>query len=312
MPHTLQEAIAYFANPDHCFAYAVKLRWPDGKILCPRCGSDRHSFISTRRMWFCKGCKKQFTMKVGTIFEDSPLGMDKWMAAFWLLVNCKNGISSYELGRDLGVTQRTAWFMLHRIRLALQQGSIKKMSGEIEVDETFMGGKSRNMHLSKRRAKITGTGFKDKTAVLGFLRRGGEIRAGVVSSTKRKALVPHIERHVEEGSALYTDALASYDGLAAKYGHQVIDHAIAYVCGRVHTNGLENFWSLLKRTIRGTYVSVEPFHLDRYLDEQMFRFNNRLDKNDGQRFVDAMSQVSGRRITFNQLTGKVDDPRQIN
>lgn len=312
VPKTLQKAMALFADPDRCFDFAMSMRWPDGKITCPRCGSTEHSFISTRRLWHCKGCKKQFTMKVGTIFEDSPLGMDKWMLALWLIVNCKNGISSCEVARDLGVTQKSAWFMMHRLRLAMQTGSFQKMSGEIEIDETFVGGKARNMHLSKRRVKITGTGFKDKIAVLGFLRRGGEIRAEIVSSTKRKALVPHIERHVEEGSAVYTDALRSYEGLDAKYGHEVIDHAVAYVRGHVHTNGLENFWSLLKRTIRGTYVSVEPFHLDRYLDEQMFRFNNRLDKNDGERFMDAMRQVAGHRLTFNQLTGKQGFPRQSN
>jgi transposase-like protein len=312
LPKTLQEAITHFADPERCFGFAVSLRWPDGKVTCPRCGSDQHSFVSTRHIWFCKGCKKQFTMKVGTIFEDSPLGMDKWMTGLWLLVNCENGISSCEVARDLGITQKSAWFMMHRLRLAMQSGSFQKMRGEIELDETFVGGKARNMHISKRRAKVTGTGHKDKTPVLGFLQRDGEVRTRVISSTKRKTLFPEIEKHIEEGSAVYTDALHSYEGLARKYGHQVIDHAIAYVNGRVHTNGLENFWSLLKRTIRGTYVSVEPFHLDRYLDEQVFRYNNRLEKNDGQRFAEVMSRISGRRLTFDQLTGKQDDPRQIN
>src|SRR5437667_911036 len=140
-PETLQQAIVYFSDPERAFEYAKMLRWPDGKITCPRCGSEKNSFSKTRRFWFCYGCQKQFTMKVGTIFEDSPLGMDKWMTAFWLLVNCKNGISSYELGRDLGIMQRSAWFMLHRLRLALQEGTFTKMSGEVEVDETFIGGK---------------------------------------------------------------------------------------------------------------------------------------------------------------------------
>src|SRR2546429_4254077 len=176
MPQSLQEAIAYFSDTDRCFMFAVALRWPTGQITCPRCGSgsDQHSFISTRRLWFCKPCQKQFTMKVGTIFEDSPLGMDKWMVAFWLLVNCKNGISSYELGRDIGVTQRTAWFMLHRIRYSLQQGSVTKMKGTVEVDETFIGGKARNMHIAQRKRRITGSGVKGKTAVVGFIERGGK------------------------------------------------------------------------------------------------------------------------------------------
>ena len=311
-PETLQEAIAYFADADRCFRYAVKLRWPDGNITCPRCESKEHSFVSTRRIWFCKGCKKQFTMKIGTIFEDSPLGMDKWMTAVWLITNCKNGVSSYEIARDLGITQKSAWFMLHRIRYAMQSGSFSKMSGEVEVDETFIGGKARNMHVAQRQRRITGTGGKDKIAVMGILERGGEVRTTVVENRKKKILQAEVKKHVEAGSALYSDALLSYEGLASEYAHQVIDHAIAYVHGKVHTNGLENFWSLLKRGLRGTYVSVEPFHLFRYLDEQAFRYNNRKDKNDAERFSEVMGQVAGRRLTFEQVTGKLHDPRQYN
>jgi transposase-like protein len=307
---TLQEAIAYFSDADRCFAYAVKLRWPDGKITCPRCGSERHSFISTRRIWYCNPCKKQFTMKVGTIFEDSPLGMDKWMTAVWLIVNCKNGVSSYEIARDLGITQKSAWFMLHRIRYAMQTGSFMKMSGEIEVDETFIGGKARNMHVAQRQRRITGTGGKDKTVVMGILERGGEVRTTVVENRKKHALQTEVKKHVEAGSALYSDALLSYEGLASEYAHQVIDHDVAYVNGKVHTNGLENFWSLLKRGLRGTYVSVEPFHLFRYLDEQAFRYNNRKNKDDADRFQQVMGQVVGRRLTYKQVTGKLHDPRQ--
>ena len=311
-PQTLQEAISYFSDPDQCFEYAVNLRWPNGKITCPRCGSKEHSFISTRRLWFCKNCKRQFTMKVQTIFEDSPLGMDKWMVALWLLVNCKNGISSCEVARDLGVTQKTAWFMLHRLRLAMQTGSFSKLGGEVEVDETFIGGKARNMHLRKKDLKITGTGVKDKVPVMGILERGGEVRTTVVSNRKKKVLQKEIKKHVEAGSALYSDALQSYDGLDAEYAHKVIDHAVAYVNGKVHTNGLENFWSLLKRGLKGTYVSVEPFHLFRYLDEQTFRYNNRKETNDSERFEQVMSQVINRRVTFKQLTGKEGYPTQLN
>ena len=312
-PKSLQEAILYFSNPDNCLEYLVARRWPKG-VVCPTCGSAKVNFNAGRRIWQCGShhAKRQFSVKVGTIFEDSPIGLDKWLTAIWMLSNCKNGVSSYEVARDLRVTQKTAWFMMHRIRLALQDGSFGKLRGEIEVDETFVGGKSRNMHFSKRRTKITGTGYKDKAPVLGFLQRGGEVRTEVISSTKRKALVPHIERHIEEGSAIYTDALRSYEGLAAKYGHEVIDHAIAYVRGRVHTNGLENFWSLLKRTIRGTYVSVEPFHLDRYLGEQVFRYNNRLDIGDSGRFNLAVSQIVGKRLTYAALTGKMEVEDRIN
>lgn len=315
-PQTLQEAITYFADPDRCFAYATKLRWPSGKITCPRCGSEKHSFVSTRRIWFCKECKKQFTMKVGTIFEDSPLGMDKWMTAMWLLVNCKNGISSCEIASDLGISQKSAWFMAHRLRLAMQNGSFVKIGGsgtEVEVDETFIGGKARNMHLEKRKRRITGTGAKDKVAVMGILERGGRVRVSVVENRKKKVLQAEVKKHVEAGAALYSDALKSYEGLASQYAHKVIDHAEAYVDGKIHTNGLENFWSLLKRGIGGTYVSVEPFHLFRYLDEQAYRYNNRKDMTDAERFEQAMGNVFGKRVTFSKLTGNDQfDARQAN
>jgi hypothetical protein len=231
------------------------------------------------------------------------------MTAFWMLVNCKNGVSSMEIHRSVGVTQKSAWFMLQRLRLALQDDFYgSKLGGEVEVDESFIGGKARNMHLSERKRRITGTGTKDKTAVMGILERGGKIRATAVASRKKRVLQDEVRKHVTAGSALYSDALLSYEGLATDYAHQVVDHAVQYVNGRVHTNGLENFWSLLKRGISGTYVSVEPFHLFRYLDEQTFRYNNRRDMNDGQRFALAMSQVFGKRLTYADLTGKSESP----
>jgi transposase-like protein len=309
-PQTLQEAIAYFADADKCFAFAVGLRWPDGEITCPRCESSEYSFISTRRLWFCKGCKKQFTVKVGTIFEDSPLGMDKWMTAMWLVVNCKNGISSCEVARDLGITQKSAWFMVHRLRLALHEGSFVKLAGEVEVDETFIGGLARNMHDWKRETRITGTGGKDKTPVVGFLERGGKVHVEVIPNRKKKTLHGLVKGKVAAGAALYTDALASYEGLDSEFFHQVVDHAVEYVRGKVHTNGLENFWSLVKRGLKGTYISVEPFHLFRYLDEQAYRYNNRKAMNDSERFEKAMKQAVGRRITWNALTGKEPTARQ--
>jgi transposase-like protein len=311
-PKTLQEAIVYFSDPDRCFAYATKLRWPDGKVMCPRCNTAKHSFIKTRRIWFCYTCKKQFTLKIGTIMEDSPISLDKWMTAFWMLCNCKNGISSYELGKGLGIHQESAWFVLQRVRKVMQDdffgSKLGGGSGEVEVDESFIGGKARNMHLSERKRRITGTGTKDKTAVMGILERGGKIRTTVVPSRKKRVLQEEVRKHVTAGAALYSDALLSYEGLATDYAHQVVDHAVQYVDGRVHTNGLENFWSLLKRGISGTYVSVEPFHLFRYLDEQSFRYNTRKDMNDSQRFEYAMSHVFGKRLTYNQLTGKSDSP----
>jgi transposase-like protein len=312
LPESLQEAVVYFSDPERVHAFAVALRWPEG-ISCPRCESKEHSYISTRRIWFCKGCKKQFTVKVGSIYEDSPLGMDKWMMAMWLIINCKNGISSYEIARDLKITQKSAWFMLQRLRRVLQdERTGGKLSGEVEVDETYIGAKSRNMHLSNRRKKITAPGPKDKVPVMGILERGGKVRTFVVPDNRRKNLQPVVREHVEAGSAIFTDELMSYRGLEADYAHQIINHAVEYVRGNVHTNGLENFWSLAKRGLHGTYVSVEPFHLFRYFDEQAFRYNNRK-MTDGERFVVAMSQASGKRLTWDQLTGKQLDPQtQVN
>ena len=308
-PKSLQEAVVYFSNPDNCVAHLVAQRWPDGVVKCPNCGNENVSYREHRRTWTCSShhAKREFSIKVGTMMEDSPIGLDKWLMATWMLTNCKNGVSSYEIARDVKVSQKAAWFMLHRIRLAMQDewfGS--KFGGEVEADETFIGGKSRNMHVSKRQRRITGTGGKDKTAVMGLLERGGKVKTIVVPNRKRAALQTEVRKHVEAGTALYTDALPSYSGLAQEYAHGVIDHAVAYVDGRVHTNGLENFWSLLKRGISGTYVSVEPFHLFRYLDEQSFRFNNRK-TNDSSRFNRALSQIVGKRLTFAQLTGKVGE-----
>ena len=303
-PHTLQQAIVHFSDPDRAFQYALNLRWPNGVVACPRCGSEKHSFVKTRRLWHCKGCKKQFTIKVGTIFEDSPLGLDKWMCAYWMLCNCKNGVSSCEMARTLGITQKSAWFMMHRIRLTMKDDSTIKLSGEVEADETFIGGTARNMHVAVKARRITGTGTKDKIAVMGILERGGKVVTTVVPNRKKTALQAEVKKHVEAGAALYTDALLSYEGLAGTYAHSVVDHAVEYVNGRVHTNGLENFWSLLKRGINGTYVSIEPFHLFRYLDEQTFRYNNRKALNDQGRFEMAMGNVAGKRLTYRELIGE--------
>jgi transposase-like protein len=314
-PKSLQDAIVYFSNPDNCIAYLAAKRWPSG-VICPICGSESVSaFNPQRRTWKCAKHhpKREFSVKVGSLCEDSAIGLDKWLTALWMLTNCKNGISSCELARDLQVTQKTAWFMLHRIRLALQDedfgGKIGEGSGEVEVDETFIGGKARNMHLTERQRRITATGGKDKTVVFGMLERDGRIRAKVMPDRKRESLQSEIKEHVKAGSALYSDAWHAYKGLETEYQHQVVDHAMKYVDGRVHTNGLENFWALLKRGIAGTYVSVEPFHLFRYLDEQAFRYNNRATKDnpltDSDRFSYVVTKLFGKRLTFAQLTGKL-------
>ncbi len=304
-PKSLLEAVRYFSDLDVATQYFASLRWPDGPV-CPRCGLVKdHYYTKPRRLWQCKGCKKQFSVKVGTIFEDSPIGMDKWLPAMWMLISDKNGKSSYELGRDLGVQQKTAWFMLHRIRLAMQTGTFEKLAGEVEADETFIGGKARNMHKSKREQKIQGRGSSGKVAVMGLLERHGEVRTKVVPDTKSRTLQVEVRENVMPGSEIHTDALKSYRGLDPEYIHNVVDHAERYVDGHVHTNGLENFWSLLKRSLKGTYVSVEPFHLFRYLDEQAFRFNERGGE-DLDRFKKVLGSVDGRRLTFAALTGKGD------
>ncbi len=310
-PQTLHDAIKYFADDRNAFAFLKSIRWPDGVVKCPRCGSEDVSFLSTRKIWKCKAKheKQQFSVKVGTVLEDSPIALDKWLCAFWLIANCKNGISSYELAKDIGITQKSAWFMLHRIRLAMQDGSIEKFSGRVEADETFIGGVARNMHADKKAKILTkGRGAIGKVAVMGLLERNSPERASrvklrVVRNVRRPGLQKEIKNEVVEGSEIYTDQLRSYTGLERDYIHKVINHAECYAKGHVHTNGLENFWSLLKRGIKGTYVSVEPFHLFRYLDEQSFRFNERKD-NDAGRFVKVVSGVIGKGLRYAKLIGK--------
>jgi len=321
-PVTLSQAIAYFADAERAFDYAKWLRWPDGKVACPRCGSESNSFVKTRSLWFCNGCKKQFTVKVGTIFEDSPMGLDKWMTAVWMICNCKNGISSYELGKAIGVRQNSAWFMLHRIREAMKDEDGFQFGGptsEVESDETFVGGRGKFMHKDKkeRLRKIEGKGnrgdiYMGKTAVHGMLDRElRKVRCSVIPYVRRDVLQSAILKNVERGSKVYTDENPSYDVLTKDFMHEIVHHAERYVNGRVHTNGLENFWCLLKRSLKGTYVAVEPFHLDHYLDEQVFRYNNRATKDnpltDSDRFAYLMAKVAGKRLTYATLTGKDAD-----
>jgi transposase-like protein len=315
-PKTLQQAIQFFSNYDNCRRFMISVRWEDGIVRCPDCGSDKVTYLENAKLYRCYGKhpKQKFSLKVGTIFEDSPIALEKWLPAVWLIVSAKNGISSYEIHRALGVTQKSAWFMMHRIRLAMQSNSFVKVGSngtEVEVDETFIGGKARNMHKAKRATKITGTGGKGKAIVFGILERGGKVRTEVIENRQTKTVRPLIKQHVAAGAALYTDSMLGYSGLDSEFAHKFVDHAVEYVHGRVHTNGMENFWSLLKRGLNGTYVSVEPFHLFRYLDEQCFRYNNRATKlnplNDSDRFYLAMSQVSGKRLTYKEVTGKVGE-----
>jgi transposase-like protein len=318
-PKTLQEAILYFSDEDRCIAYLAVGRWPDGVVVCPICGRQGASYVAKRRVWQCKTRhpKAQFSIKVGTIFENSPIPLCKWLAAMWMIANCKNGISSYEIHRALKVTQKTAWFMLHRVRLSLKDEIEAALCGTVEVDETFIGGKVKNMHKHKR-PKGPGASGKPvagagKAIVVGMLERKGRVRAQVVYERTQPILHGIVEKHIEPGSTLMTDEWGGYKG--TDFQHEIINHADAYVRGLVHTNGIENFWSLLKRGINGTYVSIEPFHLFRYIDEQAFRYNNRATKdnplNDGDRFALAVSQILGRRLTYKELTGKTGEARQV-
>ena len=304
---TLQQAIQHFSDPDNCVKYMVQQRWPDGVVVCPSCGRKDVSWLANQRKWQCKSShpKRQFSAKVGTIFEDSPLGLDKWILATWMITNCKNGVSSYEIARNIGVTQKSAWFMLHRIRLAMRddsQGRTMGQSGKpVEVDETFIGGKAKNKHLSARKQD------EPKMVVMGMLdRQSREVRAKVVPNAKRETLQTEILKNIVKVGTVYTDGHVGYDQLnELRYIHETVNHVNEYVRGNVHTQGIENFWSCLKRTLTGTYVAVEPFHLDSYVDEQVFRFNNRKGKNDEQRFAKVLSQVAGKRLTYAEVTGKV-------
>jgi len=324
-PKTLQQAIQYFSDYENCRKFMVSIRWMDGIVRCPRCGSEKVTYLAKSRVYKCYGAhkKQKFSLKVGTVMEDSPISLEKWLPALWLMSNCKNGVSSYEIHRALGITQKSAWFMLHRIRLAMRTGGFAmnyKLGGEgggvVEIDETFVGGRVQNMHKGRRlklnqmRNSVNRPDqYMGKTIVMGMLDRElRQVRATIIPAVKRDVLMREILREVKHGATIYTDDHTGYMGVRHKYVHEVVTHVEEYVRGNVHTNGIENFWSLLKRGLKGTYVAVEPYHLQRYVDEQVFRFNNRHTKdnplNDSDRFMLAASQVLGKRLTYSELTGK--------
>lgn len=313
-PKTLKQAIEYFANPKHCHDYLVAARWPDG-VECPRCGSKNVKFSEKYNRWQCGSHhdRRQFTLKTGTIFEESPIGLDKWLTALWLLVNSKNGISSWEVSRAIGVTQKSAWFMMHRLREVLDPEHAGKMGGDfgpVEVDETFIGPDPRKMHADKRQARYNALNARPKIPVMGMLDRElRKVRAKVLPNVKRDSLQNEILDNIHEGSKVYTDGSTGYDKLGGEnFIHETVNHVNEYVRGQVHTQGIENFWTLLKRSLRGTYVCVEPYHLDKYVTEQVFRFNNRATKDnpltDADRFALAATQIVGKRLTYAGLTGK--------
>lgn len=307
LPKTLLEATKAFADEQFCIDLIAAMRWSDGQAVCPKCGEKNNHFMASRKVWQCKNkeCKKQFSVKVGTIFEDSAISLEKWLMAMWLIVNAKNGISSYELHRALGITQKSAWFVLHRIRTAMTLGSIEKLSGEVEIDETYIGGKGRFMHAKRRKEKEMTRGYKHKTGVMGMVQRGGKVRAKVIKIADTETCQTAIAENIEAGATVITDDAGGYRKvyqMVEEYRHEVINHAVEYVRGNVHTNSIENFWSLLKRTIKGTYISVSPAHLQKYVEEQMFRYNER-EGNDQIRFVRLLESISGKRLTYASLIG---------
>lgn len=322
---TLQEAVVYFSDVERAHEFFVQVRWPNG-VSCPPCGvfgprrmvvnqkskaKGKEGQIIKRHVWQCNACREQFTAKTGTIFEDSPLGLDKWLIAMWMITNCKNGVSSHEMERTLGVSQKSTWFMLHRIREAMKAGTILKMTGTVESDETFIGGLEKNKHKDKKLRQ--GRGTVGKAIVQGVIERGtngrkSRVAANVIKGTDAAYLENQVSKYVEVGTYVYTDAHKGYRGLSNEFVHDFIDHAVTYANGVVHTNGMENFWSLLKRGLKGTYIAVRPFHLERYVDEQAFRFNERAnDDGDGGRFLKVLTQASGRRLTWDELTASDDE-----
>lgn len=300
---TIIEAVRQFADPQVAHDFFVQIRWPNGVVACPRaCGSVKVAYMPKRRRWYCNDCKGQFTAKVGTIFEDSPIGFDKWLPAIWLIASNRNGISSCELARALHVQQRTAWFMLHRIREAMRNESFEKMRGPVEADETYVGGKynTRRDHLG--RAQRKGPNY-NKTTVMGIVQRQGGIRAFVIPSTRGLMLADRLRQHVAPGATVYTDAAAAYGKLSDKYVHHLINHATEYVRGHIHTNSIEGFGPVFKRTIKGTYVAPRPQHLQAYVEEQVFRFNER-ENSDGMRLIKTLDWTNGKRLKYKELTCK--------
>jgi transposase-like protein len=308
LPKTMLEAARYFEDPQRAHDFFVAIRFPNG-VACPRmgCGSAEVAYMPKHWRWYCNECKRQFSAKVGTIFEDSPIPLTKWLPAVWLIASNRNGISSYEIARGLGVTQKTAWFMLHRIREMMADEPTDKLSGTVEVDEAYIGGKWERMNQKRRRAIAKGrhTPLSSKQAVLGMVERKGRVRAWAVPTTGHQTLLPLLRNSIHEDATVYTDAIALYTHINEFFlHHATVDHDLKeYVRGNVHTNNIECFWAVLKRTIGGTYIHVHPRHLDRYLAEQVYRFNER-ENEDGPRFAKATKMADGKRLTYKALIAK--------
>ena len=296
----LLEVTAFFADNDRSKAYLEDLRW-GGKITCPHCANDKIYTFAKRFTYKCAKCRKPFSVTKGTIFENSALSLQKWFAAVYLLTSHKKGISSMQLSKDLGITQKSAWFVLQRIRFAMRTKSFNApLTNTVEIDETFVGGKNKNRHANKKVENSQGRSVKDKVAVLGIIERGGELRAGAIRNTSANSLTPIILGNVSQEAKVVTDEWTGYNGLSNYYDHSVVNHGRGeYVTGNFHTNTIEGFWSLLKRGLVGIYHQVSPKHIDRYITEFAYRYNTK-EFNERGRFDNAMAKVNCR-LTYDDL-----------